>query len=102
MENEKLSIQEFKSPGNCSSRSQYIQYDFLEFLKEREPSENDAPKSCTVQKSQILPSEGKLTFFYKELIFKSIFIESKWGYFVNYINDLSKIITYCVTLYYAQ
>ena len=43
----KFFIQEFKSPGNCSSRSPYIKYDFYEFLKEREPSENDATKSCT-------------------------------------------------------
>ena len=42
--------------------------------------------------SLIFPSEGKLTFFYKELAFESIFIEFKWGYFVNCINDLSKII----------
>ena len=44
-----------------------------------EPSENYAPKSCIVQKSQILPSEGKLTFFYKELIFENTFIEFKLG-----------------------
>ena len=44
------------------------------------------------RKSVILPSEGKLTFLYKELIFETILIEFKWGVFRNYINDLSKII----------
>ena len=28
MENEKFSIQKFKSPGNYSSRSSYIKYDY--------------------------------------------------------------------------
>ena len=57
----------------------------------REPSENDAPKSCTVQKSQILPSEGKLTFFLYWLL-KVFLLTPNGGYFINYINDLSKII----------
>ena len=63
MENEKFPIQEFKSPRNCSSGSPHSKYDFEEFLKERVPSENKAPKSYIAQKSQILPSEGKLTFY---------------------------------------
>ena len=63
MENENFSIQEFESPGNFLSRSPYIKYDFKEFLKEREPIENDTPISYTVHKIANLPSEGKLTFY---------------------------------------
>ena len=62
MENEKFSIQEFISLGNCSSRSPYIKYDFLRFLKEQEPNENDAPISCTVQKIANFTFRGKFDF----------------------------------------
>ena len=62
MENEKFSIQEFKSLDNCSSRSLYLKYDFTEYLKEWEPIENDALISGTVQKIVYFAFGGKVDF----------------------------------------
>ena len=46
-----------------------------------------------MQKSLILLSEEKLTFYLQGIDFLKIFLlNSNGGYFVNYINDLSKII----------
>ena len=54
--------------------------------------ENDAPRSGTVQKIDNFAFGGKVDFLSKRNWFLKIFLlDSSGGYFVNYINDLSKI-----------